>query len=422
MSNEPGGPTPEQDPFAAPDEPKASPGTTQPLPPPPSGYEAVPSSPPTAPGPPPVGHQPPPGQPYGQPPATAPQPYGQPAYGQPTTGPQPGYGPPQPPEQAQGYGQQPASGQPGYAQQPYGQAGYGQAGYAQAGYGQAGYGQAGYGQQPPGYGQPGYGQQPPGHGPQAAYGAYGQQPGYAPPGRSTDGLAIASIATSAGGLLLTAGLLSPVGLGLGIASLRRIKRTGQDGRGLAIAGIVVGAIGTAVIAVSIVVGLVLFARVATDDSVQTALDDLGETVDEGQAGPDASDGLGYWDLRTDLPAGTCLAEYPNQYDMSDAQVVPCSEPHSTEIVTQVQLDGPVVDDVDDPAYDAAVDVCYTAIDSRAPGLFDAGGFPDVYFPHPDDFDEAGGSTALCTYTADESNLTGSIVVGDVQVAGQGVGS
>ncbi|WP_210728539.1 DUF4190 domain-containing protein, partial [Cellulomonas septica] len=308
---------------------------------------------------------------------------------------------------------QPGSGAPQPSDQP---PGYGQPGYGQPGYGQP---QA-YGQQPA-YGQPGYGQ-PQAYGQPASYGAYGQQPGYAPATRTTDGLAIASIATSAGGLLLTAGLLSPVGLGLGIASLRRIRRTGQDGRGLAIAGIVVGAIGTAAIVVSIVVGLIFFARVATDDSVQAALDDLGETVDEGQTGPDASGDLGYWDLRTDLPVGTCLAEYPNQYDMSDAQVVPCAEPHSTEIVALVQLDGPIVDDVDDPAYDAAVDVCFTAIDSRAPGLFDVGGFADVYYPHPDDFEQAGGSTALCTYTADDPNLTGSIVVGDLQVAGQGVGS
>lgn len=379
MSNEPGGPTPEHDPFAAPRDPKAAPEPTQPLPPPPSGYEAVPTA--AAPAAP----QPPAG-------ASTPPPYGQPAYGQPPVG-QPPVG-------------QPAVGQPAYGQQGYDQpSAYGQ----QPGYGQP----SGYGQQP-GYGQgPAYGQPQPG---------YPQQPGYGAPARSTDGLAVASLATSAGGLLLTAGLLSPVGLGLGIASLRRIRRTGQDGRGLAIAGIVVGAIGTLTIVLTVVVGIIFFARVATDQNVQSALEDLGETVDEGEAGPDASDELGYWQLRTDLPPGTCLSEYPNQYDMSDADVVPCSEPHSTEIVTQVQLDGPVVDDVDDPSYDAAVDVCFTAIDSRAPGLFDVGGFPDVYFPHPDDFDTPGGSTALCTYTADESNLTGSIVTGDVQVAGQGVGS
>ncbi|MFB9955876.1 DUF4190 domain-containing protein [Cellulomonas denverensis] len=46
-------------------------------------------------------------------------------------------------------------------------------------------------------------------------------------------------------------LAAPVGLGLGIWSLSRIRRTGAEGKGLAITGVVLGGVGT--------LGLVLLA-------------------------------------------------------------------------------------------------------------------------------------------------------------------
>jgi hypothetical protein len=41
---------------------------------------------------------------------------------------------------------------------------------------------------------------------------------------------------------LTSGLGAPVGIGLGLAALGRVRRTGQRGRGLAVAGILVGSV------------------------------------------------------------------------------------------------------------------------------------------------------------------------------------
>ncbi|VTR75888.1 DUF4190 domain-containing protein [Cellulomonas hominis] len=61
--------------------------------------------------------------------------------------------------------------------------------------------------------------------------------------RGVDGLAIASLAVSLCSPL-TSGLAAPVGLGLGVAALRRIGRSGARGRGLAVAGIVVGSVVT----------------------------------------------------------------------------------------------------------------------------------------------------------------------------------
>ena len=130
----------------------------------------------------------------------------------------PGYQPPPPPA---GYlGVQQAYGQPGPP--PFGPGPQGQSGpYAQP--------------------LPGYGQITP-------YSAVTYPSPWAQP-RPWDGLAIASISTSGGAILLgfMFGLFfvaAPVGLGLGIWSLVRIRRTGAQGNVLAIVGIVLGAIGT----------------------------------------------------------------------------------------------------------------------------------------------------------------------------------
>jgi hypothetical protein len=102
-----------------------------------------------------------------------------------------------------------------------------------------GYPQAGYGQ-PPGYGTP------PGYGSQAGWPA---QPAwdaaFAPPPRQ-NGLALASMITSLGGIALC---LFPgvVGLILGIVALQQIARDGTTGRGFAITGIAVGAASTLIL-------------------------------------------------------------------------------------------------------------------------------------------------------------------------------
>lgn len=136
---------------------------------------------------PPPGENPDPNQPYGPP-----EQYGQ----------QPGrYGPPDP------YGQQSAP------PEPYGQ------------YGQPG--QYGYYGQPGQYGQPGlYGQPPPG----------GYPPGYGRPA-GTNVLAILS--------LVFAIIFPPAGIVLGHVARRQIRQSGEQGSGLATAGLVLGYLLTA---------------------------------------------------------------------------------------------------------------------------------------------------------------------------------
>ena len=119
--------------------------------------------------------------------------------------------------------------------------------------GQPGYGppQFGAGQYPQGqYGQPPYGQAPYG---QAPYG----QPAYGYPyARPTNTLAILS--------LVLAFVFAPAGLVTGIMARRQIKRTHEDGDGLALAGIIVGGIATAFFAMLIVVWLIAVIALANE--------------------------------------------------------------------------------------------------------------------------------------------------------------
>jgi hypothetical protein len=104
---------------------------------------------------------------------------------------------------------------------------------------------------------------PYGYGPNPGYTyGYGPNPGYAypppvwaNPQPPMDGLAIASLVTSCAALAV--GISAPVGIGLGIASLRKIRRTGARGRGLAWAGIAVGSVITLLIAGVILLGFAL---------------------------------------------------------------------------------------------------------------------------------------------------------------------
>jgi Domain of unknown function (DUF4190) len=101
---------------------------------------------------------------------------------------------------------------------------------------------------PPGYGPlPGYPQQP----------AYGPPPGYGYPpayGRPTNTMAILA--------LVLAFVFAPAGLILGIVARKQIRQTGEDGDGLALAGIIVGGIFTAIFVLLIVFWIIAVASLA----------------------------------------------------------------------------------------------------------------------------------------------------------------
>jgi hypothetical protein len=227
---------------------------------------------------------------------------------------------------------------------------------------------------------------------------------WAPPPPPTDGLAVASLIVSCSSLVV--GLSAPVGLGLGIAALRRIRRTGAQGRGLAIAGIVVGGIMTAA-AVVLVAFFVLFAIGMSSMSSSSDPDSWSSS-----SGSSVDDEMPAYVLRTDLRPGDCLLDVPATYDLSDAVAVGCDQPHTAEVLSTLTLSGPVLEDLDawDPVYADLADRC--AADTAAllgPGSVDAVGWSEVYYPHPDEWAD-GGRTAYCVLGT-TSTVTGSALTG-----------
>ncbi|MCW2704145.1 MAG: conserved rane protein of unknown function [Blastococcus sp.] len=122
---------------------------------------------------------------------------------------------------------------------------------------------------PPPPGPPAYGPPPgypaaPGYGPPPGYGqpTYPAPPGYGPPPgfppayrRPTNTMAILA--------LVMAFVFAPAGLILGILARKQIRQTGEDGDGLALAGIIVGGIATAFFVLVIVFWIIAFASLSS---------------------------------------------------------------------------------------------------------------------------------------------------------------
>ncbi|GAA2821097.1 DUF4190 domain-containing protein [Kribbella solani] len=228
---------------------------------------------------------------YAQPQSQQPQPHQPPPAGS-APWVAPGQAPPS-------YGQ-PSAGQPSYGQSPYGsQSAYGAAPGQQPPYG-AGYGQ---GQYPQAYGQ--------------APAPYGYGYGYPGSTASTNGLATAALATGIGGIFI--GLSAPVGVALGIAALVQIKRTGQAGKGMAIAGLVIGSLVT--------IGYVL---------LFTLVIALGSSADEdyGSGQPVSSYSNSPTTSVDDLVIGECFDE-----SGQDSEVIrqPCDGSHDGEVFARPDL-------------------------------------------------------------------------------------
>ncbi|MBW3092885.1 DUF4190 domain-containing protein [Bifidobacterium sp. 82T10] len=205
-------------------------------------------------------------------------------------GQQPAYG-------AQSFGQQP--GMSSHERQPYGPRQYSQSQNTQSQYGRQSFGQPAYGQaysQTPQYGQQygqSYGQSPQYEQSPYTQPAQGWYPAYDEP--SYERWNILSIV----GFVL-AFPFPPVGLVLSIIALVQINRSREKGRGLAIAGTVVGAINTMLLTIVIVIAVIAFGQVMDYAVTNYDRDGYGYADDNG----------GYGDVTTDCAAeldGRCYA-------------------------------------------------------------------------------------------------------------------
>ena len=159
-----------------------------------------------------------------------------------------------------------------------------------------------------------------------------------PPSQAgTDGFAIAA---------LVLGILGVFGVVFGIIALRRIRRTGAHGRGLAIAGIVLSCSWIALIAV----GAVLAAFGSAHRSSSGDLTVAGDVT------------------LADLRVGDCVTSLPSGSVLT-VHVAPCSDPHAGEVYDVTALSaGPYPGD--DQVRRVAVGECQEALPgyvSAAPG-------------------------------------------------------
>ena len=241
-----------------------------------------------------------------------------------------------------------------------------------------GYPEPAYGPGPGAYQEPAYGPGPGGYPPPGGY----PGPGYPPPPAQkpgTNGFAIASLIFGIiGGVLL--------GFIFGFIALSQTKRTGQNGRGLALAGVILSSMWT--------IGIVLAIILAVTTS---ATRDTGGSVTEGGS-----------ISATALQVGDCVNGLRNSTNLSSLPGVPCTQPHEGEVFAVFDL--PAGDYPGSAAVDDQVSrECNDRLTAYSPS---AGSDPDVglfsVYPLEQNWNR-GDRQVVCLATAAAGNTaTGSI--------------
>lgn len=149
-------------------------------------------------------------------------------------------------------------------------------------------------------------------GPQSYPEAY-YAPGWGPPPARTDPVAVTSLVTGVLGL-------GPVALVLGLVGLRRTRRGASPerrGRGLAITGTVLGAVGTlAWVAVTLTVVLTALATRPLPADVDAPVDAAAVR----------------------LVTGSCVATLPADGEVDAVRVVPCADAHEAQVVSSYRFE------------------------------------------------------------------------------------
>ncbi|WP_410789043.1 DUF4190 domain-containing protein [Kribbella sp. C-35] len=292
------------------------------------------------------------------------------------TRPFPTYGRPEQPQApgAQGGAPWAAPGQPTYGSQqsPYGQAPGGQPPGGQP------YGQ-GYG---PGQYPSAYGQAPGPYGYGYGYGGYG----YSGSG-GTNGLATAALVTGLGGFVI--GVSAPVAIGLGIAALVQIKRSQQEGKGMAIAGLVMGSLVTIGYALLIVLVIALG---SSDDNYSAP-----DPVSSSSSGPTT-----YVD---DLTVGECFDEGSEEDEVVRQ---PCPDAHDGEVVAIPTLPGTKYPG--DSAINKAADrACAPAFGTYVGKARDQSElYLDWWTPSKEAWEDGDHRVLCAAFGPDDDKLTGSV--------------
>ncbi|MEU3604384.1 DUF4190 domain-containing protein [Streptomyces sp. NPDC035033] len=144
----------------------------------------------------------------------------------------------------------------------------------------------------------------------AAPGPYGP---YGAPRATTNGLAVGSLVS---GIVCC---LPPLGLVLGVFALRQIKKRGQNGKGLAIAGTALSTISTLLVVLGLITGQI-------QEGVRAFRDGMREAAAVR--------------MPTELRTGECFLDDSEQGEYTlGVRVVDCAEPHNGEITGRFEVTG-----------------------------------------------------------------------------------
>ncbi|WP_187645739.1 DUF4190 domain-containing protein [Streptomyces sp. TRM49041] len=210
-------------------------------------------------------------------------------------------------------------------------------------------------------------------------------PGASQPSANTNGLAITSLIT---GVVC---LVPPLGLILGALALRQIKRKGDRGKGLAVAGMVLSLISTALVAAGLATG-----------SFKEAVDKAREVKEEIASSSSA------FSLRTgdcfNQPGGT-----GSEQEVERVKSVKCDQPHDAEVTGAFQLTGTEYPGV--PAIEKlAEERCFKISEEYS---LDSWAVPEnavTYYYHPteESWRQIKDRTVTCAFAAETGKLTGSL--------------
>jgi hypothetical protein len=209
-----------------------------------------------------------------------------------------------------------------------------------------------------------------------------------PTGRN--GLAIAALCCGIAGFIPLVGVIAIV---LGVVALHQLRAGFQRGRGMAVTGIVLGALTTLLWTAFIVI------VVATGVADETQ----GSTAAQG-AGPGAGQVTGQAQVFVDkLKAGDCFSGgKKDQIDLVTA--IPCSKPHESQVVAIIQLpDGPY------PGESAVTSEAEKGCTDQADPLLTDEAYNDLApsYIYPDADTWRGDRSVLCLVEAPSGTTTGS---------------
>jgi hypothetical protein len=217
-------------------------------------------------------------------------------------------------------------------------------------------------------------------------------------------------------IALILGFVVPIaGVIAGFIALGQIKRTAEKGRGLAIGGIIVGALGTlfAIIGViALVIGLSVASQTSTDpDDVFSSAPTPAPDVSDEPGGQPSDDSTPTPEPDTqsvfDLAIGDCIIDSGGT-EVFDVQTVDCAQPHDFEVYAEFDLAG-----TDYPGEQAVSDQgdagCFDAFEPFVGLAYESSTLDYTFYsPTQESWTDGGDRLISCLIADPSTQVTGSL--------------